>query len=216
MPIRIGSTEISDIRAGNTPVNEVRVGNILVWSRANAPVLSAITNRTVNYNASVRISVIATGTAPITYSATGLPSGITINTSTGLISGRSTRSGSHTITVTARNAGGSASRTFTLTIRTQSVTPTPSGPPRFSQSSYTLNYGAGSGGFTDSLTVFDVGSSPSASASGAPSFVTITGNAGGVTMRFTHGVQRSGTYSFTVSFSASNGSTSASVTMNFN
>jgi hypothetical protein len=58
------------------------------------------------------------GTPPFTWSATGLPSGFSINASTGLISGASTRIGTSTVTVTAVDAAGrSGSTQFTWAIR---------------------------------------------------------------------------------------------------
>ncbi|MHA6758528.1 discoidin domain-containing protein [Streptacidiphilus sp. PAMC 29251] len=56
-----------------------------------------------------------TSAAGITYGATGLPAGLAIS-STGLISGSATTTGSYTVTVTARNtAGASGSATFVWT-----------------------------------------------------------------------------------------------------
>ncbi|MDB5895616.1 MAG: hypothetical protein JWQ88_3147, partial [Rhodoferax sp.] len=45
------------------------------------------------------------GGYPLTFTATGLPAGLSINTASGLISGTPTAPGSYSITVTARNAG---------------------------------------------------------------------------------------------------------------
>jgi hypothetical protein len=57
------------------------------------------------------------GTAPYTWSATGLPAGITIGSSTGTVSGTPTASGTFNVTVTATaSAGGSGSTSFTFTI----------------------------------------------------------------------------------------------------
>ena len=57
------------------------------------------------------------GTAPYTWSATGLPTGLTINSSTGLISGTPSAAGTFTVTVTAKDStGATGSAGFSWTI----------------------------------------------------------------------------------------------------
>jgi len=57
------------------------------------------------------------GTAPYTWSATGLPAGVSIGSSTGTVSGTPTAAGTYTVTVTATAAaGGSGSTSFTFTV----------------------------------------------------------------------------------------------------
>jgi hypothetical protein len=73
---------------------------------------------TVGTAASLQLNATdsASGQA-LTYSATGLPAGLTINASTGLISGTPTAAGTGTVTVTATDATGAAGSTsFTWTI----------------------------------------------------------------------------------------------------
>jgi alpha-galactosidase len=59
-------------------------------------------------------TVPTTGQAPLTFTATGLPSGLTIDAATGTISGTSPAAGSYDVTVTATNAAGSATETLTI------------------------------------------------------------------------------------------------------
>lgn len=57
------------------------------------------------------------GTAPYTWSAAGLPAGLSIGSSTGTISGTPTAAGTYNVTVTATaSAGGSGTASFTFTI----------------------------------------------------------------------------------------------------
>jgi Zn-dependent metalloprotease len=71
---------------------------------------------TVGTATSVSLSASG-GTTPYTYSATGLPAGITINSSTGVMSGTPTTAGTYTVTATVRDAvSATASQTFTWTV----------------------------------------------------------------------------------------------------
>jgi hypothetical protein len=72
---------------------------------------------TVGTAASVQVHATDSGGAALTYSATGLPAGLSINSSSGLISGTPTASGTSSVTVTARDSTGvSGNTTFTWTV----------------------------------------------------------------------------------------------------
>ena len=68
----------------------------------------------------VSLQIHATDSAPgqtLTYGATGLPAGLSINTASGLISGTPTTAGTSSVTVTAKDTtGASGSASFTWTI----------------------------------------------------------------------------------------------------
>ena len=78
-------------------------------------------NQTGAIGTPVSLQIQATDSAPgqtLTFTATGLPQGLTINSSTGLISGTPTKRGNSTVTVTATDTtNASGSTTFTWTIR---------------------------------------------------------------------------------------------------
>ena len=82
----------------------------------SASVWSAISDRTIAYNTAVSIDLrdLVTGRPTPTIGASGLPSGLIL--SGGIISGRSTDIGTHTITVTATNSEGSDTETFDITV----------------------------------------------------------------------------------------------------
>ncbi|PZE57571.1 hypothetical protein DEJ24_11155, partial [Curtobacterium sp. MCPF17_001] len=82
---------------------------------------AATTGRPYSY------TVTATGTPTPTFTATGLPAGLTIDSTTGVISGTPTATGSSTVTITASNGTGPAD-TQVVTVRV--VAPTPRGRPR--------------------------------------------------------------------------------------
>ncbi len=77
-------------------------------------------NQTTTVGTAVSLQIHATDSASgqtLTYSATGLPAGLSINSSTGLISGTPTTASTNSVTVTAKdttNASGSASFTWTI------------------------------------------------------------------------------------------------------
>jgi regulation of enolase protein 1 (concanavalin A-like superfamily) len=79
-----------------------------------APVLTTPVPQTARVGTAFSFQIQATGAT--SYAASGLPKGLSVNTSTGLISGTPVAVGISSIAVSATNAGGSRSATLTLTV----------------------------------------------------------------------------------------------------
>jgi alpha-galactosidase len=77
--------------------------------RINGPSLTGVTP-----GHDVLYKIPATGTAPITYGATNLPKGLTLDPVSGIIHGTIGARGRYPVTLTAKNAAGSASKPFTF------------------------------------------------------------------------------------------------------
>ncbi len=97
--------------------------NRLLYTQFGAPSGVTVTNpgsRTGTVGVATSLQMSASGgTPPYTWSASGLPPGLSINSSTGLISGTPTTAGAYTVTVTARDtANVSGSTSFSWTINT--------------------------------------------------------------------------------------------------
>ncbi len=77
--------------------------------RINGPSLTGVTP---GHEVLYRVPV--TGTRPMTYSATGLPAGLTLDATTGVITGTIAQRGRYPVIFHARNALGSATKSFTF------------------------------------------------------------------------------------------------------
>lgn len=98
-PAFAATTDIS-ISTAAPPATPRILGAMVIGSTPASPLLYTIS---------------ATGQAPLTFAATGLPSGISIDATSGTISGTTPAAGSYPINLTVTNSAGSASATLTLT-----------------------------------------------------------------------------------------------------
>jgi len=134
--------------------------NITVSSGGGSTNTVSVTNPgsqsgTVGTAVSKQISASDSGGASLTYSASGLPSGLSIS-SGGAITGTPTTAGTYNVTVTAKDStGASGSTTFTWTVASSGGTSGGSGTCSVSYS--TTNSWAG--GFTANVTIKNTGTS---------------------------------------------------------
>ncbi len=91
----------------------------------SAPVITSSNSYSIVTNVPFTFQVRTTPAAT-SYSLVGsVPAGVSINTSSGLISGTATVTGAYVMNVTATNSGGSAVSSFTLTVNSLPVATTP-------------------------------------------------------------------------------------------
>ena len=160
--------------ASSTPITDV-------WAvPGNTVTVTNPGNQTGTVGTAASLQITATDSDPaqtLTYSATGLPAGLSINATTGLISGTPTTAGTSTVTVTATDTtGASGSTSFTWTINpapdfTISAAPA-SGSVTVGGSTTTTVSTTAVGGFTGTVSL---------SASGLPAGATATFNPTSVT-----------------------------------
>ncbi len=121
-PTEAGSFTV-EVTATNPGGSDNKTLTLTVLEPAVIPAIMTAENLgTFKVGESVSIQLEATGTTPITWKTDNLPSGLTISDN-GLISGTSSTAGTFSISVTATNTAGSASRTFTMTVTSANVAP---------------------------------------------------------------------------------------------
>ena len=79
------------------------------------PTVNSATAETATTGNAFSYQIAATN-SPTSFNATGLPAGLSVSTSTGLISGTPTRTGTASVTISATNASGTGSETLTITV----------------------------------------------------------------------------------------------------
>src|SRR5438094_2304213 len=164
-----------------------------------APVIQPPFTATGQVGATFSYTITATN-SPTSFNATGLPAGLTVNTSTGLISGTPTTAGTYTVTISATNAGGTGSHTLTLTINP----PTPVIQPQFTAT--------GTVGSNFSYTINATNNPTSYNATGLPAGLAINTGTGKITGTPT----TAGTYHVTLSATNAGGTGTHTLTLTIN
>jgi hypothetical protein len=118
-PNTVGSTKNITVTVTDS-IGEVIMSGPFTWYVTNLK-WSTIPSQTSSRNVSDSLTVTSYdtgGTAPYTYSATGLPPGLTMKASTGKISGKPTTTGTYTVQVTNTDSTGASvtSAAFTWTV----------------------------------------------------------------------------------------------------
>jgi len=115
-----------------------------------APVITSATTASGTVGSAFSYQITASNT-PTSYGATGLPAGLSVNSTSGLISGTPTAAGTSTVTLSATNSGGTGSASLTLTIN-----PAPAAAGQLTSNPASLAFGSAQVGssltLTDSLT----------------------------------------------------------------
>jgi hypothetical protein len=132
------------------------------------PVISSPTSATAIQGASFTYDITATHT-PTSYGASGLPLNLSVNTTTGVISGTATATGTDNVTISASNAGGTGTATLVLTVH----------PPVPVITSSTNATGTKGSAFTYQITATN--SPTKYAASGLPSGLTVSTSSGAIT-----------------------------------
>lgn len=106
------------------PVEGPKSAEVCGYTNA-APTLASVSNQSssVGQSASLQLAGSDPEGSILTYSATGLPAGLSVAATTGLISGTPSAAGSYSVTATVSDGALSASRTFTWTVTADTIAP---------------------------------------------------------------------------------------------
>jgi len=179
------------------------LGRVDMYVTANTtqPVITSATSAGATQGVPFSYQIVATNN-PSSYAATGLPANLTVNTSTGLISGTATTVGTYTVVLSAANSAATGTANLTLTVNAPLNLLPASLPAGSANSLYnqTLQVGGGTSPYT--LTVGGFNGGTTGLTSGA---VTANSTAGTLTIKGTPSGQ--GTVSFSVAVSDASGAT---------
>jgi hypothetical protein len=131
-----GTLSVTDAQGTTQPYTN----SFLIVPAVAPAITSAPPAASIETGSAVSFTVAASGSAPVAFSisAGALPTGLTLDSATGVVSGTPTTAGSFTYTVTASNGAGTTTASYTqLVTLAASPTPTPSTTPTPSSTSTT-------------------------------------------------------------------------------
>jgi hypothetical protein len=112
----VGSANALAFGGGKTAYLGVSVdGDLTLTVIFPKPVVTSVATASGKVGTMLTYQIMASN-SPASYGATGLPAGVTVSASTGLISGKPTKSGTFTVNLSARNGGGTGTKTLTLKV----------------------------------------------------------------------------------------------------
>ena len=103
--------------------NDLVINGTVSQASSGAPVITSPTTASATAFDAFEYQITADN-SPSSYAATGLPTSLSINTSTGLISGTVNTPGSYNISITASNGSGTGGGSFALTVDKNPGAPT--------------------------------------------------------------------------------------------
>jgi hypothetical protein len=201
-PTAVGSTNVT-ISATNAGGTGSATLVITIAAPTQPPVITSATSTAGTAGTAFSYQITATN-SPTSYNATGLPGGLSVNTTNGLISGTPSAAGTSSVTISATNGNGTGSATLTLTISAAGAAPTITSAATAS----------GTIGSAFSYQITATNSPTSFNAVGLPSGLTVNGSTGLISGTPASGT--AGNYSVYISATNAAGTGYATLTITIN
>ena len=114
-PTTAATTNVT-LTADNNFGTDTKTLVITIAPAGTPPTITSTLTAATTAGQAFSYTITASGTAPITYSASGLPAGLSLNATSGLISGAPSAAGTYTIPMTATNTYGHDTKNLVLTV----------------------------------------------------------------------------------------------------